>query len=95
MCSLHAGKPRNVQDVRPKLAQKFAQAYNAGTRLAGQLPSGLEVSQLGSGHPAKATWAMAYHRALLFRKVLENSSDERRAQAFAALTAPYADILRS
>jgi hypothetical protein len=34
-------------------------------------------------------------RALLFRKVLENSSDERRAQAFAALTAPYADILRS
>ena len=32
-------------------------------------------------------------RALLLRKVLENSSDERRAQAFAALTAPYADIL--
>jgi hypothetical protein len=32
-------------------------------------------------------------RALLLRKVLENSSDQRRAQAFAALTAPYADIL--
>lgn len=32
-------------------------------------------------------------RALLLRKVLENSSDERRAQAFAALTSPYADIL--
>jgi hypothetical protein len=34
-------------------------------------------------------------RALLLRKVLENSSDHRRAQAFAALTAPYADILPS
>ena len=34
-------------------------------------------------------------RALLLRKVLENSSDPRRAQAFAALVAPYADILRS
>jgi hypothetical protein len=32
-------------------------------------------------------------RALLLRKMLENSSDQRRAQAFAALTAPYADIL--
>jgi hypothetical protein len=32
-------------------------------------------------------------RALLLRKVLENSGDQRRAQAFAALTAPYADIL--
>jgi hypothetical protein len=32
-------------------------------------------------------------RALLLRKVLENSNDQRRAQAFAALTAPYADIL--
>ena len=32
-------------------------------------------------------------RALLLRRVLENSSDQRRAQAFATLTAPYADIL--
>ena len=32
-------------------------------------------------------------RALLLRRVLENSSDLLRAQAFAALTAPYADIL--
>jgi len=32
-------------------------------------------------------------RALLLRKVLENSSDHRRAQAFAALTAPFADML--
>jgi hypothetical protein len=32
-------------------------------------------------------------RALLLRTVLENSGDQRRAQAFAALTAPYADIL--
>jgi hypothetical protein len=32
-------------------------------------------------------------RALLLRKVLESSSDQRRARAFAALTAPYADIL--
>jgi hypothetical protein len=32
-------------------------------------------------------------RALLLRNVLENSSDQRRAQAFTALTAPYADIL--
>jgi hypothetical protein len=32
-------------------------------------------------------------RALLLRKVLENSSDQRRAQAFTALTAPFADIL--
>jgi hypothetical protein len=32
-------------------------------------------------------------RALLLRNVLENSSDQRQAQAFAALTAPYADIL--
>ena len=32
-------------------------------------------------------------RALLLRTVLENSGDQRRAQAFTALTAPYADIL--
>jgi hypothetical protein len=32
-------------------------------------------------------------RALLLRKMLENSSDPRRAHAFTALTAPYADIL--
>jgi len=32
-------------------------------------------------------------RALLLRRVLERSSDLRRARAFAALTAPYADIL--
>jgi hypothetical protein len=32
-------------------------------------------------------------RALLVRKVLENSGDQRHAQALAALTAPYADIL--
>jgi hypothetical protein len=34
-------------------------------------------------------------RALLLRKMLENSSDPRGAQAFTALTAPYADILPS
>jgi hypothetical protein len=34
-------------------------------------------------------------RALLLRKVLQTSSDPRMAQAFAALTAPYADILPS
>ena len=32
-------------------------------------------------------------RAVLLRKALENSSDPRRAQAFAALTAPFADLL--
>ena len=32
-------------------------------------------------------------RALLLRKMLEYSSDPRRAQAFTALTAPYTDIL--
>jgi hypothetical protein len=32
-------------------------------------------------------------RAVLLRKVLENSSDPRRAHAFTALTAPFADIL--
>jgi hypothetical protein len=32
-------------------------------------------------------------RAVLLRKGLENSSDPRRAQAFAALTAPFADLL--
>jgi hypothetical protein len=32
-------------------------------------------------------------RALLLRRVLEHSSDQRRAQAFAALTAPFTDIL--
>jgi hypothetical protein len=32
-------------------------------------------------------------RALLLRKVLENSSHVERAQAFRALTAPFADIL--
>ena len=32
-------------------------------------------------------------RALLLRKVLKNPSDQRRGQAFAALTAPFADIL--
>jgi hypothetical protein len=32
-------------------------------------------------------------RAVLLRGLLENSSDQRRAQAFAALTAPFADIL--
>jgi hypothetical protein len=32
-------------------------------------------------------------RALLLRGVLENSSDQRRAQAFTALTEPFADIL--
>jgi hypothetical protein len=34
-------------------------------------------------------------RALLFRKVLENSTDQRLTQAFASLTAPFADILPS
>jgi hypothetical protein len=32
-------------------------------------------------------------RALLLRGVLENSPDQRRAQAFAALTEPFAEIL--
>ena len=32
-------------------------------------------------------------RALLLRTVLENSGDQRRGQAFAALTEPFADIL--
>jgi hypothetical protein len=32
-------------------------------------------------------------RALLLRKVMENSADPRRAQAYAALTRPFADIL--
>lgn len=32
-------------------------------------------------------------RAVLLRKVLENSPDQRKAQAFAALTAPFLDIL--
>jgi hypothetical protein len=32
-------------------------------------------------------------RAVLLRRVLENSPDPRRAQAFTALTAPFADIL--
>jgi MoxR-like ATPase len=32
-------------------------------------------------------------RALLLRSILENSSDTRRAQAFAALIAPFADIV--
>ena len=32
-------------------------------------------------------------RALLLRKVLESSRDRRGAEAFAALTAPFADIL--
>ena len=34
-------------------------------------------------------------RALLLRRMLENSRDPRRAAAFTALTAPYADILPS
>lgn len=33
-------------------------------------------------------------RALLLRKELENSSDTRRARAYAELMAPFADILR-
>jgi hypothetical protein len=32
-------------------------------------------------------------RAVLLRKLLETSSDPRRAEAFAALTKPFADIL--
>ena len=32
-------------------------------------------------------------RALLLQRVLENSGDQRRAQAFAALSPPFADIL--
>ena len=32
-------------------------------------------------------------RALLLRNALQNSGDQRRAQAFAALTAPFLDIL--
>jgi hypothetical protein len=32
-------------------------------------------------------------RALLLRNLLENSPDGERAQAFAALTAPFADLL--
>jgi hypothetical protein len=34
-------------------------------------------------------------RALLLRRELENTPDQRQAQAFAALTAPFADILPS
>jgi hypothetical protein len=34
-------------------------------------------------------------RALLLRKLLENSSDQKRAHAFTALTKPFADILPS
>ena len=34
-------------------------------------------------------------RALLLRRQLENSPDQRQCQAFAALTAPFADILPS
>jgi hypothetical protein len=37
--------------------------------------------------------ALPSARALLLQKVLENSGDQRRAQAFAALSAPFADIL--
>jgi hypothetical protein len=33
-------------------------------------------------------------RALLLRNLLEKSSDAERAQAFAALTAPFADLLQ-
>jgi hypothetical protein len=32
-------------------------------------------------------------RAVLLRKVLENSSDQKRVQAFTALTAPFAELL--
>lgn len=34
-------------------------------------------------------------RAVLLRRELEHSSDQRRARAFAALTAPFSDILPS
>jgi hypothetical protein len=32
-------------------------------------------------------------RAVLMRKMLENSTDQRRAQAFAELTRPFADLI--
>jgi hypothetical protein len=77
---------RRSEQVRQQLSALRDYVLAEARRVAAERPeNGIPEDIVEAVFPAA--------RALLLRGVLENSSDEREAQAFAALTEPFLDIL--